>query len=257
MQGAERDVAGAEPGQGSHPDRDQRADPGGEEARDQDQRHPGPSEPRRLDQDHRRDDRGAEQERHRGEGAGAGEHRPTSVARRADRPDMRNAETAAERDQGRLRPDHEAEADRGEGREQHPGRSTGWVGAAFRPSAGMWPPLPGRRAIGERGDHTGEGEHREVPPERGALIEAEILGDVGEHPPLYVEDQLQEAPRRQGGDHPDDGREHEHGHERPAAQRGLGIGGSWRLGHVDLAQLVRPGHASHQGDRQSPATVGK
>ena len=28
-----------------------------------------------------------------------------------------------------------------------PGRSTGWVGEALRPSAGMCPPLPGRRAM--------------------------------------------------------------------------------------------------------------
>ena len=154
---------------------------------------------------------------------------------RPDRPDHEEPETAAQCDQGRLRPDHEAEADRGDRREQHPGQVDRLGGRGLQALGGNVAAVARQASDGERRDHTGEGEHREVPPERGAVIEAEILGDVGEHPPLYVEDQLQEAPRRQGGDHPDHGREEEHGHERPAAQRGLGVGGSWRLGHVDLA----------------------
>ena len=43
--------------------------------------------------------------------------------------DHEKPETAAQRDQGRLRPNHEAEADRGDGREQHArgGRLAGWA----------------------------------------------------------------------------------------------------------------------------------
>jgi hypothetical protein len=124
------------------------------------------------------------------------------------------------------------------------GRSRRWPRAARRggrPAIGRWQrPPPDRRRRAPGGTTT-----------RGGLVEAEILGDVGEHPLLDVEDELQEAPRRQGGDHPHNGREHEHGHERPAAQGRLGIGGTWRRGHVDLAQLVRPEGLVGQAPRGS------
>ena len=50
--------------------------------------------------------------------------------------DRKSSQSASQGDQGCLGPHDEAEADRGEGREQHAGEPEGGVGEASRPSAG-------------------------------------------------------------------------------------------------------------------------
>ena len=61
-------------------------------------------------------------------------------------PDGADGKPAAERDQRRLGPQHYAEAQRGQCRERHPGKldRQGRALPALNPSAGEWPPVPGR-----------------------------------------------------------------------------------------------------------------
>ena len=83
-QRVERIGAGAEARERPHADRDQRPDPGRQQPGEQDQRQPRAADARRLDQDHRGDQRRGEDERQRGKRPGGRDHR-LHLGRRARR----------------------------------------------------------------------------------------------------------------------------------------------------------------------------
>ncbi len=105
-----------------------------------------------------------------------------------------------------------------------PGSSIG-VGAppALNPSAGLWPPIPGRYWIVERDQHPGERQQRDGPPGR-LLAQTEGVREVGEDLALEDIDELEEAPRRGGDGHPDDPGNDQEAHVATRAQQGERVG---------------------------------
>ena len=174
-QRAERVVARVESGERPHPERDERPDPRGQQPRDQHDRQPGPADPGRLDQDHRRDQGRLEDERHarrRRPHAAISPATSSGASLRTSRI-ARIAEPAAQGQQRRLGAEHEAEAERGDGR-QHDPRQVDRLGrAGIQPVAGMWPPRPGSRTIANATTRPANAQDREVPPQRRPVVVAD------------------------------------------------------------------------------------
>jgi hypothetical protein len=109
-----------EPGHGVQPHEDQRADPRRQQAGEQHQPERGPAQPGGFHQQERADDRGAEQGADRGEATGRRDHRTDLLGHLAMGETHRaHAESGAEGDQRRLRPEYRSQAEAREGREQH------------------------------------------------------------------------------------------------------------------------------------------
>ena len=85
-----------------------------------------------------------------------------------------------------------------------PGSSAGGSGpVVLKPSAGEWPPVPGRNSIAAATTTPASAEDRQQPPV-GHGIEPEAVRDVVEHRVLQHRDELEEAVRQRGDRHPDD-----------------------------------------------------
>ncbi len=108
-----RDCQGERPeaGPGVEADEDERSHPGGEQAGDEHDAQHRPAEPGGLHQQERPDERRAEQRADRGEASRRPDH-GHRLRRRVLLDEMHgeHAEAAADRDQRRLRPEHDAEA---------------------------------------------------------------------------------------------------------------------------------------------------
>ena len=126
----------------------------------------------------------------------------------------------AEGDERRLRPEHDAEADR---RRARPGGrragSTGSVAPALKPSTGTWPPRPGsfsmaRPTITPATSSTGSGHHH------GHRPEPQRRRADRRRPRLDAADRLQEGPGDEGDDQADNGGEHQQHDEVAAPHRG-------------------------------------
>ena len=82
-----------------------------------------------------------------------------------------------------------------------PGKVDGLGGRGLEALGGDVSAVAGQAGDREGCDHACDREHREIPPERRPVVIADVVRDVGEHPLLDVEDQLEEAPRGQRGDY--------------------------------------------------------
>jgi hypothetical protein len=234
---AERVGAGAEPGKGAHAERDERSDPGGEQAGDQHELELGAAEPGRLDHDDGGDQGRIEQERDRGEGAGGGDHR--EHLRRhvsAREPHRHERETGAESDQRRLRAEHDPQADRGEGRERDPGQVDRRDGGAAGDEAVGWdvPAFAGEAGDRERGDQTGDREHWKRPPGERPGVVAEIAGEVDEHTLLDRVDELEKTPCPERDDETDDCGDHEQDDEPTTLDRRVDLLGGKLRGRLGV-----------------------
>ena len=177
LQGGDRDRGGAEPGPGAHPDPDQRADAGCQEARNEDDLQLRATQARGLDQDQRGDQRRPEEERHRRERR-RGPDDLGRLRRRvgSEEADAQDPQAAADRDQRGLRAYDGTEGDRGHAcehdareRARHRG---GGVQAIGRDVAAV----SGQAGDREGDDHTGDREHRNRPPEWGAVESQSVRG---------------------------------------------------------------------------------
>ena len=198
------------PGPGVEPDEDERTHAGRDQARDQDHAQQGTAQAGHFHQEEGADDRRTEQGRDRGEAPGHPEdhdrHRRRVPLEKMDRQDT---ETAADRDQGRLRAEHDPEAQGHEGGQHDPGK----LDRRDRP-AGL--ETVGRRVAAssgevldrERNEEPAECEERSGPPGRRA-VEAEVVRQRREDVLLRLGDQLQEEVRRGCDRDTDDRAQHE------------------------------------------------
>ena len=81
----------------------------------------------------------------------------------------------------------------------------------LNPSAGEWPPLPGRYRI-VRPTSTPASSSGRIGHHRGSACEAQALGQVGEDPSLQLADQREKEVRRRRDGHADDRGEHQQRH---------------------------------------------
>jgi hypothetical protein len=215
----DRDLVGAEAGPRAHPDPDQRSDPGCEQPGKQDEAHPISSQTSGLDQNHRGDDRRAEQEGQRCEYRRSG-HDLTDLRRRvaAYQAHRQQAQSSPHRDQRRLGTDHRAEADRGECGNQHSGELDRLGGHRVEAIRGHVPSRPRQPNDREGDDHSSQCKHGQRPPQRGA-VESKSFREVGVDPSLHVEDELEESPGDERGDDAHQRGENEQSDELPAGDR--------------------------------------
>ena len=110
-----------ETGPGVEPDKDERTHAGRDQARDQDHAQQGTAQAGHFHQEEGADDRRAEQGRDRGEAPGHPEDHDRHRRRVAlEEVDGQDTETAADRDQGRLRTEDDPEAQGREGGQHDP-----------------------------------------------------------------------------------------------------------------------------------------
>ena len=124
-------------------------DPGREQPGHEHDAHHRAAEPARLHHQERAGERRAEQRADRGEAPGGADHDARLVRRIAlDQMDGEHPQAAADRDQRRLGAEHDPEAERGERRDDDPGKLDGCNGPpVLNPSAGLCPAVPGRYRI--------------------------------------------------------------------------------------------------------------
>ncbi len=227
------------------PDEHQRADAGGEQAREEHEGQRRAAEPGGLDDDHGADDRRPEDGGESRKAAG-GRDDELRLVRHVALRELHDPERqpGAESDQRRLRPQHEAERDGGQGcqhdaRELHGRRRRTGLEALGGPVAAVTG-QPGDR---ERHHHPGHEQHGDRPPP-GELVVAQRVREVVVHPLLEPVDQLEEDPAGERDDHPD----HRRHHQQPAvglgADHGGGVG-SRRRGRGRLPRGHRPVGVTH------------
>ena len=135
------------------------------------------------------------------------------------------------------------------------------LGAAHLQAAGRHVPSRSRQADDrERHRQAGDTEHEQVPPRRNG-VPPEVIRQIREQPLLGVVHELEERPRDERDDNPDDGREHQDRDEALAPQDRQGIGRRsgrcGRVGHRAISYLVirRPYSACNRpagGSRPRP-----
>ena len=215
------------------------------------------TEPGGLDDEDGGHDRRAEDDRDGCEAAGRGEH--GHELRRCVAPDevhRVHREPGAERDEGRLGAEDEPEADaRPPG--QHHARDDARLGAAHLQAVGRHMPSRSRQADDrERHRQAGDAEHEQIPPRRNR-VPPEVVRQIREQPLLGVVHDLEERPRDERDDNPDDGSEHQDRDEvlAPQDRQGIGCrsGRCGRVGHRAISCLVirRP----YSGPRRTDATA--
>ena len=115
---------------------------------------------------------------------------------------------AADGDQGRLRSDHGSQHEAGGAARTTPGRALGWVAPACMPSAGTWPPWPGRW-ITVSATRTPASPRAATGHHAGALFEAELVGEGVPDHVLELVHGRQEAEGQRGDRDP-----HQRGHDQ-------------------------------------------
>ena len=109
-------------------------------------------------------------------------------------PDRQDREPAAQRQQRRLRPEHEAESDRGDGR-QHDARQVDRLGTAGVQTLGRHVAPVTRQPHDRKRDHQSrECAHREVPPQRRPVLVTDCVRQVLVDPLRQVVHELKKAP---------------------------------------------------------------
>ena len=133
------------------------------------------------------------------------------------------AEPAAQRDQRCLRPEHHAQAQRGQCGQHHAGQlGLRGAGAALNPSAGDCPPVPGRYWMASGDQHPGQ-RPAAAPATTSARHGSRARAAGREDPPLQLGHQREEEiGRRRDGRADDRGEDQQH-HVATAAQQGQGI----------------------------------
>ena len=192
----------AQPRPGVQPDEHERADTGGQQARDQHHLHHRPAEAGGLHQEESSGQRRPEQCADGREAAGCGDGRLGPGRRVAlDELDREDTEPAAEGDQGGLGAENHAQAQRRQ-RGQHDARKLPggrWPRPGLEPVGGRVAALAGQVLDGQGHQHPGQQQRQNGPPQRFG-VEAHALGQVGEDPPLQLADQGQkEVGRRRDG----------------------------------------------------------
>ena len=179
-----------------------------------------PAEAGRLDEDDRGDERRAEDERERRERRrGRQDHEPDlrrgvlAHERAAKQP-----EPAAERDERRLRPEHDAEPDRREPGEHHAGQLD-WAGSApcSGRKAGDVAAVAGHPLDRERDDRRPRWRAAASTTTAACVSKPNSSGSLVVQPRPGLVGELEEAPRRERGDDAEDGREDEQ-REEPLAR---------------------------------------
>ena len=161
---------------GVQPDEDEGAHAGREESRDEHDAEHRAGEPGRLHEQERPDERGAEQRADRREAACGADH-GDRLGRRVllDQVHREDADAAADRDQRRLGPEHDAEAQGRERREHDPGKLDRHHGAAGLEALGRLVAGGARQvADRQRDEKPGERRPRKRPPHRLG-VEPELL----------------------------------------------------------------------------------
>ena len=200
-QPGDREAERAQAGERVQPEEDQRAEPGGQQARHEHEAEHGAAEAGRLEQQERAEQRRAEQRADRREAAGRRHHRGAR-GRRVARGQLhgQHSEPAADRDQRRLGAEHRAE-----GRAWR-ARRTPRRGARRAAAAG--PCGSRRRGSGRRCRGGGGSRARSKSPESassgnghhtGTESNPRVLGQIGEEPLLQLVDEREE-PVGDGGD---------------------------------------------------------
>ena len=236
-------------GRGAEPDEHERTDAGGQQPREQDQRGHGAAEADRLHEQERAQQRVAEQRRHRGEAPRRPDHRQRlAPARRVLRQlHEQRGDAAAEGDERRFGTDDGAQTERRQRRQQDAGQLD-----ALRRGAGLEP--VGRRVaaaagqVADRGadDEAGHHQREHRPPGRLA-VEAQAVGQVGEHPLLEVVDQREEVVRADGDRHPDHRGEDQEHDVAAGAQHRERIGGHVGRHLISHGQTAPPAAARRPG----------
>ena len=143
----------------------------------------------------------------------------------------RIAETPAQRDQRRLWAEHEAKADRGDGRQHHSRQVDGLGRAGVEALRGHVAPTTRQSHDRERDHEAGECANRQVPPQWSPIVISNGVREVLVDPLRHVVHELQEAPRGQRDHDSDDCREQKESQELPGGDRG----GRGRVSSVDLS----------------------
>ncbi len=185
----------AEPGQCVEAEKNEGTHAGGEQARQQHEPQHGTADAGGLHQQERTREGRAEERADGGEAAGRGDHGHGLgwhvVA--PGQPHGEHGEPAAERDQRRLRPQHDTEGQGGQGREQHAGKLGGRGRAATRlEPVRRRVTAPARKVLNDRRDRQA-GHHQDGNrPPRRRTVKAEPVGEMGEDLALQVGDQHKE-----------------------------------------------------------------
>ena len=229
----------AQPRQRPDSERHQRPDTSGQQSGDQQHPEPGAADRCRLDQDHRRDQRGGEDERHRGDTPG-GDDQHQALRRRvaASQADHQPSDSSPQHDQRSLRAEHQPKADRRQAREDHSRHDVRARGAAGRQALGGDMSTVAREA-GDRHRHNQrtDGEDWKRPPLRRAALIADRMRQVYVQLLLDLERRLEKAPGRDRNDHANDRDHYQQSDERLAAHRRVSLLGGqlWRstgVGHT-------------------------
>ena len=206
-------------------DQHERPDAGSKHARDQDHGQPRPAQTRRLDHDDRGDQRRLEDHREGGERTGGCHHGRQLLRRILSDPTYdEDPQAAAERYERCLRPEHNAESD-ASNRRQEDARQLNRLGhAGLEPLGRYVTSLTREPHDRDRDQRPGDREHGNRPPERSAVVVPDPVRELVPHTHLDLMDQLEEAPRGDGRHQADDGREQEQADKRLAPQEGRHIG---------------------------------
>ena len=190
----------AESGQRVKADEDEGTDAGGEQAGQQDDPQHGTAQARGLHQQEGTRDGRAEESADSGEAPRRGYHSGCLGRHVAPgQPYGEHSEPAAESDQRGLRPQHDTEAQGGQGREQHAGklRGRGCAAAWLEPVGRRMAALP-RKVPDDRCDQqAGHRQDGKRPPRRRA-VKAQPIRKMSEDLALQVGDKLKEPVRRSG-----------------------------------------------------------
>ena len=140
-------------------------------------------------------------------------------------PDSQDRQAAAEGDERSLGSQHETQAQGGQRGEQDAGQF-GWLGGAgLDPLVGDVTAVTRQPHDRDGGQHPGDSEYGKRPPPRDGM-QAQPAGQALVHLLLNPVHQLQEAPRGERDQHPDQRGEHEQDPVALAPDRRTRIGGS-------------------------------
>ena len=241
------------------PDVDERADAGGEQARNENDAHQRAPDPGHFHEQERRDERGAEQGGDGGEATGRPQDDARHLRRIAlDQVNREHAQTAADRDQRRLRAEHDAKAERRE-RRDHDARELDRLNRprGLEALGGLVARRP-RQILDREGDEEpAQREKRDRPP-GGLAAEAELVREGREDILLRLRDRLEEEVGDRGHGDADQRAEHEQNEIAPTAKQ-LGpdpaAAGVWRRRGAGSVTTGRA-RARRRGCRDGRTTYG-
>ena len=232
-------------GPGVKPDEDERADARGQQAGHEHQTQHRPAQPGCLHQQERTEDGRPEKRADGGEGPGRGEDGTSLVGYIAPGgPQGQHDQSSAQRDEGRLRPQHGAEDQRGQGGQEHAGQLSRCRRAVhLEPIRRGSAAAAGQVLDGQPGQNPAYGQDRQRPPHRLGG-KAQAVREMSEDFLLEVVDQLEEAVGGGGDRHPEGPRDDQQLQVAAAAQERARIR---RHGHQPMVRRSRPPRITCRG----------